>query len=60
MLVPSLMSLISSDFLVELGQIKKQISSFIADLITFLPKLGKTLNNHPLFRNKIWPTSLLN
>jgi hypothetical protein len=41
------MSLISLDFLIYLGQIRKQISFFVADLNTFLPKLGKTLNNPP-------------
>jgi uncharacterized protein with ParB-like and HNH nuclease domain len=54
-----LMSLISLDFLVYFGQIRKQISFFVADLITFLLKLGKVLNSPPLFRNKIWQTSLI-
>jgi hypothetical protein len=42
------MSSISLDFLIYLGKIRTQISSFVVDLITVLHKLGKKLNNPPL------------
>jgi hypothetical protein len=54
------MSLISLDFLVYLGQIRKQISTFVADLVIFLPKFGKALNNPPLFRKKQFIEKALN